>query len=134
MNSFSVKKHSKEEFYETYCRWSLLHNFPLANKEMFPESVFVCYSDDLPIYAIWFWFTNSKICITTFMLSNKGVNYKKRIGGKLALMKEVINYAKKKKQFLIYCPTTSKDVIETLLELGFNQGDGDSSQYFLKLI
>ena len=50
--------------------------------------------------------------------------------GKLA--KEEI--AKKKKQLLIYCPTTSKEVIETLLEVGFNQGDGDSSQYFLKLI
>jgi hypothetical protein len=132
--AFEVKKHSKEEFFDTYCRWSLLHKFPLANKEMFPETALVLYKDDLPIYAIWFWFTNSKICIATFMLSNKGVNYKKRIGGKKALMLEVINYAKKKKQLLIYCPTTSKEVIETLLEVGFNQGDSDSSQYFLKLV
>lgn len=132
--AFEVKKHSKEEFYDTYCRWSLLHGFPIANIKMFPESAFVCYIDDLPIYAIWFWFTNSKICISTFLLSNKGVNYKKRIGGKKALIQEVINYAKRKKQFLIYFPTTSKEVIETLLELGFNPGDSDSSQYFLKLI
>ena len=132
--AFEVRKHSKEEFYDDFCRWSNLHKFPLANKEMFPDTALVCYNNDLPIYAIWFWFTNSKICIPTFLLSNKGVNYKKRIGGKKALMLEVINYAKKKKQLLIYCPTTSKEVIETLLEVGFNQGDSDSSQYFLKLV
>jgi hypothetical protein len=131
--SFIVKKHNKEEFYPTYCKWSEVHGFPIMNSEVLPELVFVSYNDDIPVYAMWYWFTDSKISVLGFLMSNKNVNYKLRIGGKEVLFSRMIEYAKKKKQLMLYCPTTSKSVIDVIKEFGFFQGDTDSSQYFLQL-
>lgn len=130
---FIVKKHKKEEFYSIYCNWSESHGFPIMNKQVLPELCFVCYNDEIPIYAMWYWFTDSKISILGFMMSDKTANYKLKIGGKQALIKRIIEYAKSKKQLLLYCPTTSKSVIDVIKEFGFFQGDSDSSQYFLQL-
>lgn len=131
--SFIVKKHSKEEFYPTYCKWSEVHGFPIMNSEVLPQNCFVTYIDDIPIYAMWYWFTDAKVSVLGFMMSDKTVNYKLRIGGKQALIKRIIEYAKSKNQLLLYCPTTSESVIEVIKEFGFSQGDKDSSQYFLQL-
>jgi len=131
--SFIVKKHNKEEFYEQYCNFSEQHGFPIMNIELLPQICFACYNEDIPIYAIWYWFTDSKISVLGFLMSNKKVNYKLKIGGKEALFSRIIEYAKKKKQLMLYCPTTSKSVIDIITQFGFFKGDTDSSQYFLQL-
>ena len=131
--SFIVKQVKKEDIYSDYERMSALHHFPAWNIDLLPEYAFVCYVDELPIYMVWFWFTNSKLSIVTFILSNKGMNYKKRIGGMQFLLTKVIEYAKKKKQKMMYFPTSNQEVANVLLELGFFEGDKGFGQFFYKL-
>lgn len=131
--SFVVKKIKKEDIYSDYKRMCDLHHFPAWNMHLLPEYAFVCYKDELPIYMVWFWFTNSKLAIVTFILSNKGVNYKKRIGGIEYLITKVVQYAAKKKQIMIYFPTSNKEIGNILLESGFFEGDKGFGQYFYKL-
>jgi len=130
---YKVKQVKKEDFYEEFNRWSDKHQFPTMHQDLLPEYCFVCYRDSDPIYAIWFWLTNSKMSVITFMMSNKSVSHKKRIGGKKALILGVIQYAKKKKQKMLFCPTSSKDVADVLLDIGFTEGDKNFGQYFYKL-
>jgi hypothetical protein len=47
---FTAKKHSKEEFYQTFIKWLETQKFPLINKEVLPENCFVCYIDEIPCY------------------------------------------------------------------------------------
>lgn len=132
---FNVVKHSKEEFYNVFNHWIENHDMPLDSipMEMLPNNIFVCYNGELPIYALPFWFTDSKIGIASVMISNVKINIKKRIGGKEFLINHIVQYAKNKKLKSIFSPTTNKKFIESLLNVGFLQGDEDSSQYFLKL-
>lgn len=133
--SFHVHKHSKEEFYNVYNSWIEAHGMPLnsISIEVLPSSIFVCYIEDIPIYAMPFWFTDSKIAIASVVVSNKKINYKKRIGGLEFLLEHIIEYAKSKKILSIFSPTKNNKFIESLLKVGFVQGDDDSSQYFLKV-
>lgn len=130
---FIVKQVKKEDIYSDYERMNNLHKFPLVHKDLLPEFAFVCYKDELPIYMIWFWFTNSKLAIITYILSNKGVNYKKRIGGMQFLINKIIDYAKKKKQRMIYFPTSNQEVANVLLEIGFFEGDKGFGQFFKQI-
>lgn len=131
--SFIVKQVKKEDIYSDYERMCVLHHFGAWNIDLLPEYAFVCYKDELPVYMVWFWFTNSKLSIVTFILSNKSVNYKKRIGGMQFLLTKVIEYAKKKKQKMIYFPTSNQEVANVLLEIGFFEGDKGFGQFFIRL-
>ena len=134
--SFIVKKHSREEFYQVYNSWIENHGMPLnsVSIEVLPSNIFVCYNEEIPIYAIPFWFTDSRIAIASMVVSNKKINYKKRIGGLEFLVLHIIKYAKTKKLLSIFSPTKNDKFIEVLLKVGFVQGDEDSSQYFKKIV
>lgn len=130
---FVVKQVKKEDFYQEYERLNSLHHFPTLNIDLLPEYAFVCFRDEIPIYCVWFWFTNSKLAVMSFVLSNKGVNYKKRLGGMKYLFIKVIEYAKKKKQKTIFFPNSNKEVSNILIELGFVEGDKGFGQYFYNI-
>jgi len=127
---YTVKKHSKEEFYPIYQKWLEQHNFPILSDKILGDNIFVCYREDVPIYAMPFWFTDSKICIIAFVASNKKVGYNKKRGGMDFLISEIIKYAKRKSMMTIYTTTTTDSVITSLKNNGFTNGDLDSSQFF----
>lgn len=127
---FQVRKHSKEEFYPVYSKWIEEHRFPFLNYDILPNNFFVCYQDELPIYAMPLWWTDSKICIIAFAVSNRSVNYKKKVGGLDYLIEQICGYAKRKKLLSIYTTTTTTQVIDSLTKNGFTHGDLDSSQFF----
>lgn len=131
---YTVKKHSKDDFYKQYSEWLFLHGFPILNDKILGENIFVCYREDVPIYAMPFWFTDSKICIIAFVASNKKVSYNKKRGGMDFLISEIIKYAKRKNMMTIYSTTTTESVITSLKNNGFTNGDLDSSQFFKTLV
>jgi hypothetical protein len=133
MNSFSVKKHSKEEFYEQFCKFLDLHQFPRINKDVLPENCFVCYRDDLPIYSFWVYYTDSKLMWIAFPASNKNVNYKKRIGGMEFLLEHIKEYAKRKGIITLFTTSGTESIIETLTKSGFEIGDTNVNHLTIKL-
>lgn len=130
---FRVKKHSREEFLPTYIKWLDNHKFANNCASITPETFLVAYNGELPIYAVPFWNTDSGICIIAFIVSNKSINYKKRIGGLDFLMEKTIEHAKINKYSCIYTSTTTDSIITSLKNNGFVNGDLDSSQFFFNI-
>jgi hypothetical protein len=130
---FIVHKHSKEDFYPIFCKWLSGHSFPEINKDILPENVFVCYDDEVPIYCIWVYFTDSKLCWLAFPASNKNVNYKKKRGGLEFLLESVIKYCKRKKILTVITTSGTESIIEPLLKSGFTVGDEGVNHYLKKI-
>jgi len=121
--SFIVKKNSKEEFYEIFCKWLETQNFPLINKEVLPTNCFVCYADEVPCYCIWMYFTDSKLAWLAFPASNKNVNYNKKKGGLEFLINYVCDYLKRKRIVTAFTTSGTESVISALENTGFEVGD-----------
>lgn len=121
--SFSVKKHSKEEFYDIFCKFLETQKFPLISKEVLPENCFVCYVDDIPCYSIWVYFTDSKLAWLSFPASNKNVSYNKKRGGLDYLMNYVCDYLKRKKILTAFTTSSTENVMISLEKNGFEKGD-----------
>lgn len=130
---FRVHKHSKAEFYPIYCKWLEGHDFPIINGAILPENVFTCYADEVPIYCIWLYFTDSKLCWVAFPASNKNVNYKKKIGGMEFLLNAVLKYCKRKKIETVITTSSTEAIIEPLLKAGFSIGDTGVNHYVKKV-
>jgi hypothetical protein len=128
--AFSVKRHSKSEFYETFEKWLFNHNFPIINEILLPENVFVAYNEDVPIYCMWFYFTDSKLAWLAFPCSNNKITYKKRDGGFRFLLNHIENYAKKKGIKMLFTTSDTESVIEVLTTSDFLPGDLKVNQYF----
>jgi len=131
--NFKVKKHSKEEFYDTFSAWLTTQSFPLINKEVLPENVFVLYSDEVPCYSVWVYYTDSKLAWLAFPSSNKNVNYKNKQGGLPFLFNHVCDYLKRKKMLTAFTTSGTENVIKALEETGFDVGDSSISHYIKKL-
>ena len=125
-----VRKKAKQEFLPTYKKWLEEHQFPTNCVAIMPENFFVCYCDEVPIYAVPFWHTDSKIAIIAFIASNKKANSKLKKGGLDYLIEQVIGYAKRKKYSCIFSPTTNETIIKSFYNNQFIDGDKDGFQFF----
>lgn len=131
--AFLVKRHSKSEFYETFAKWLFNHNFPIINEILLPENVFVVYNEDISIYCMWFYFTDSKLAWLAFPASNNNIAYKKRDGGLRFLLSHIENYAKKKGIKMLFTTSDTESVVKVLTTSDFSEGDLKVNQYFKRL-
>ena len=131
--AFEVRKHSKEEFYDVFSTWLDNHQFPRIHKDVLPENVFVCLKEEIPIYCIWTYFTDSKLMWIAWPASNKNVNHKKRIGGMEVLLEHVKNYAKRKGIMTLFTTSGTESIINSLTSVGFEIGDKSINHYTIKL-
>lgn len=130
---FIVHKHSKAEFYPIFCKWLEGHKFPIVSSLILPENVFICYADEVPIYCIWLYFTDSKLAWLAWPASNKNVNYKKKIGGMEFLLESVLKYCKRKKILTVITTSGTQTIIDPLLKVGFDLGDSAVNHYTRKI-
>lgn len=134
MQDFLVKKHNKKEFYETFVKWSEMHQFPTISDLVLPENVFVCYNEDNEaIYSCWFYYTDSKLAWIAFPMSNKKIPYNKRDKGLDFLFKHIIDYSKKKKMKSIITTSSTNEVINSMSRVGFKEADMNINQYIKTL-
>ena len=127
---FEVKKVRKSDFIETFWNWSESHSFSRMDAELLPKSALVCYSGEVPVYCLWWWSTDSKTAIVTYVMSNKEASIEQKRGGLDALLEEMIFFAKDEGVKMIFFPTSSDVVGNKLLELGFSEGDSGFGQFF----
>jgi hypothetical protein len=130
---FIVHKHSKAEFYPIFCKWLEGHKFPIVSDLLLPQNVFICYSDGVPIYCIWLYFTDSKLAWLAYPASNKNVNYKKKIGGIDFLIESVLKYCKRKNILSVITTSNTQEIINPLLKSGFITLDTEVSHYLKKI-
>ncbi len=128
-----VKKHSRSDFYPTYKKWCEAHSFPVSAEGFFPETAFVCYNDEIPIYGIWFWNTDSMIAWIGFAVSDYTIDFRLKNGGLDYLIKEVVTYAKEMGYKTVFTTSGTESVIEALEKNKFIEGDVNVNQYFAVL-
>lgn len=133
MNSFSVKKHSREEFYSLFLAWLDNHKFPRITDAWLPNNVFVCYVNDIPCYCIWFYHNDARLAHIGFPTSNKNVSYKLRQGGLQHLLEYVQNYAKRKNYVSLFTTSNTESVVDTLGKCGYIVADTNVDQ-FIKIL
>lgn len=133
--SFTVKKHSKEEFYQTFNKLLDLHKFPRINDKVLPEIAFAVYGEnDIILYCFWFYFTSSKgLAWLAFPVSNKNINFNKREGALEFLLEHISNYAKRKGIITLFTTSSTEGVIQPLLKNGFDLGDQAVNHYVKSL-
>jgi len=133
--NFQVKKHSKEEFYNEFCRLLDLHKFPRINDKVLPEIAFAVYNEEgVILYSFWFYFTSSKgLAWLAFPVSNKNIPFKKREGALEFLLEHISNYAKRKGIITLFTTSGTEGVIQPLLKNGFDLGD-QSVNHYIKTI
>lgn len=124
-----VRKLWKGEFYNTYSRWLQAHNFPVIEFDRLPQVFFVVFEDEIPLYAMPFYETDSVIALIAFMASNKSIEYSKRKEGKQVLLNGISEYAKGNGYLQLFSPTDSEIVIEALEENGFVLAEKGSQMF-----
>lgn len=132
---FTVKKHSKEEFYPEFCRLLDLHKFPRINDKVLPELAFAVYNEEnIILYSFWFYFTSSKgLSWLAFPVSNNVIPYKKREFALEFLLEHISNYAKRKGIIALFTTSSTEGVIQPLLKNGFDLGDQLVNHYIKPL-
>lgn len=130
---YTVKKHSKEEFYDIFCKFLDNHHFPRIHKDVLPENCFVAYKEEIPVCSCWIYFTDSKLMWLAFPASNKNVNYKKRIGSMEILLNHIKEYAKRKGIITLFTTSGTDSIINSLTNVGFEIGDELISHYTYKI-
>lgn len=127
---FVVKKHNKSEFYAIFCKWLETHKFPIVSDLWLPENVFVCYTNEIPCYCIWFYHNDAKLAHIGFPASNKNVNYKKKQGGLQHLLEYVEKYAKRKGYVTLFTTSNTESVVSTLEKCEYILGDKNVNHFF----
>jgi hypothetical protein len=131
---FIVKKHNTEEVYALMCSFWNMHKFPIISLDILPKNTFIAYYEDIPIYSISFYFTDSKyLAWLSWPISNKNFSYKKRTGGLSFLINHVEKYSKKKGIKMLITTTSNDSIIDVLTKCNYTVGDS-GVQHMIKLI
>ena len=128
-----VLLHEKSEFYPTYVKWCEMHDFPPMIFDCLPNTVFVCYSLNVPVYCVWLWNTDSGICWIGFLTSNKQVEYTQREGGIALLIEESKIYAKSVGYNSLFITSGDEIIIKELEKSGFVEADVNINQYYFNV-
>lgn len=119
-----------EEFYPVLEYWWQSHGFTPVGIEVLPQQVFVVSKGDTPIYSMFLYETNSKLCWIAWQLANPEATKEDKSGGLDFLVKEVTRYAKEKGSVLAFTTSPVKPVQDSLLGAGYVEGDLQVNQYF----
>jgi hypothetical protein len=119
-----------EEFYPVLKYWWESHKFTPVDIKVLPEQVFVASEGDTPLYSMFLYETNSRLCWIAWQLANPEATKKQKTGGLDFLIKEVTRYAKEKGFVLAFTTSPIKPVQDSLLKADYVEGDLQVNQYF----
>lgn len=129
-----VRKELTKKFYDTAKEWWSKHSFPFIHISFLPVNVFVVSDNDQDLYCMFFYHTDSALAYLAYPISNLEASKKEREGGFEFLLNEMEKYALKEGYYLTYTTSPLKVVQDTLLNLGYIEGDISVNQYFKQLI
>lgn len=130
---FSVAIEHTQGVYPTICKFWNSWSFPIIPIENLPKMCAVCSYDNIPIYAVFIYRTDSSLCWLGFPCSDKNISYKLKKGGLEVLVKETIQYCKNIGCKLIVTTTNSNSFGNALENSGFHLGDTNTNHYTLQL-
>lgn len=125
-----VRIEKTSDFYLTAVKWWQKHRFPAPHISFLPVNVFVVSRDGNDLYCCFFYHTDSALAWLAYPISNLEIPKEKRIGALDFLILEMEKYAKENGYYLMFTTSPVKPVQDTLLSLGYKEGDISVNQYF----
>ena len=129
MTEFNIKKVKTVDFKGTILEWCRGHNFPL-NLNMLPENTFVYYVEDVPVYSVCFYNTDSYLAWLAYPLSNPFCYKELKEGGLNRLFQYVSEYAKSLNYAFLFTTSNTVAIENELKSTDFSQGDETVNHYF----
>lgn len=128
--TFSVKKENTAQVYDMLCEWWKAKKFPSYPLELLPETTFVCYIGDTPIYSVCQYLTDSKIVWLAWPLTNSDVPLFEKQGGLEYLFSEAEKSSKEQGFKLAFTTSGTAAVIDALLLNDYVVGDEQINHYW----
>lgn len=129
MAEYSINKVKTVDFHNTLLEWAKGHNFTL-NIGLLPDTTFVYYVEDTPVYSVCFYNTDSYLAWLAWPLSNPFCDKSLKEGGLDILFQYVSEYAKSLDYVFLFTTSSTPIVEEKLIETNFIQGDNKVNHYF----
>lgn len=121
------------EIYIKVCEWWKAHNFPILPPDFLPFEGYIISKDDIELYAVFLYVTDSSVCWLTFPVSNPEATHEQKEGAMEQLFKDVAEDAKKEGFKFMFTTSPLPQVQKALLGAGFQLGDQNVNHY-MKLI
>ncbi len=128
-----TKKHRSVDIYEKVCSWWMYHNFPTLPIDFLPFEAFTISNDEIELYTVFLYVTDSSLCWLTFPVSNPEATFEEKQGAMEQLFKEVGEYAKKEGYKFMFTTSPLLRVQEALIASGFSLGD-ENVNHYMKLL
>ncbi len=130
---FEARQFKKDKFYETFCQWLKEHNFPIIDRSVLPENVFVCYKEGIPVYCFWLYLTDSKLAWLAWPASDKYIDYKHKEGGLEFLVNHISRFCQENKITTMFTTSNTDSIINPLLNNGFIGRDLSVNHYIKQI-
>lgn len=124
-----VNKYNTVEVYDKIIDWWKGHNFPPLSIDFLPEECFIISDNNLELYAMFFYHTNSNLCWIGFPVSNPNVHSEFKKDGLEKLIKGMLEYSKQCGYKFMFTTSPIKPVQKALMNLEFVLGDEQVNHY-----
>lgn len=91
---FSCRIVDKVDFYDTLCEWWSEWKFPVLDIDSLPNNIFVVSKNEIDLYAIPVWLSDSNMCLLGFISGNKRTKKTDRANSLDYLVKYTESYLK----------------------------------------
>jgi hypothetical protein len=121
------------DIYQKVCNWWKAHGFPVLPVDFLPFEGYIISDNDVELYAVFLYVTDSALCWLTFPVSNPKATYEQKQGAMEQLFKDVAEDAKSEGFKFMFTTSPLPRVQEALINSGFELGDQNVNHY-MKLI
>lgn len=129
----TTAKHRTVDIYKKVYKWWQAHHFPALPLDFLPFEAFTISNDEIELYTVFLYVTDSSLCWLTFPVSNPLASYKEKQGAMKQLFNDVGQYAKKEGYKFMFTTSPLPVVQNALIEAGFSLGDQNVNHY-MKLL
>lgn len=124
-----VKRHNTIDVYDKIVKWWEGNSFPPLSIKFLPESCFIVTDNDLELYAIFLYYTDSGLCWMGFPVVNPDTKKEERGEGLKILIEGVTEYAKQIGFNYVFTTSPLKKVQDCFTENGYVLGDENVNHY-----
>lgn len=129
----TTTKHRSVDIYKKVCEWWKYHNFPILPLDFLPFEAFTISKDEIELYTVFLYVTDSSLCWLTFPVSNPTATFEEKHGAMEQLFKDVGEYAKSEGYKFMFTTSPLPRVQEALIASGFSLGD-ENVNHYMKLL
>ncbi len=130
---FKKRIEHKENFYKTIEQWWVDNDFPNIGFSAMPENIFIVSKDDVDLYAVPLYITDSSICIIGFPTGNKTADKEIKVGALDFIIEEIKKDIKEIGYDTILTASMNPKLMDLFVRCGFSVTDEGTTPYILNV-